>query len=89
MVMAAPAPGTVVVVVLLAGAVLSVGVFVGVVLLVGVLVVVVVLVGVLVASHATSGNRCSHLPRRRSIRWQRPGFEVVALQWRAKRLQAR
>jgi len=44
---------------------------------------------VVVASHATSANRCVHLSRRRWSRWQRPGFEVVTMQWRAKRLQVR
>jgi hypothetical protein len=59
-----------------------------VVLLVGVVVVVLLVVSG-VASQATSANRCAQLPRRCSIRWQRPGFEVVAVQWRAKSLQVR
>jgi hypothetical protein len=50
---------------------------------------VVLLVVVVVAAHATSVNRCLHLSRRCTSRWQRPGFEVLATHWRVNRLQVR
>jgi len=52
-------------------------------------VVVMLLVVVAITSHATSANRCRHVSRRCRIRWQRPGFEVGPMHWRAKRLQVR